>query len=189
MPDTTSDTRIVSTRNYERRSLDDMFTETAINRTIGEVALNRSRATSTRWFFVSNVIFEAVFDLDIGLISEIVKRIDGLAPAKGDNHGSREIFSDALLDVLDYTHAEQVTVKPDDPAIIALAKATVAIANANVGKNMQARKDRQKAVQMILDRTEGRQSEPAKSVEQIIYESPDWMGLPSGEERHGREEA
>lgn len=179
MPDTTSDTQIVSTRAYVKRGLDDMFVDTALNRTIGEVALSRSRALNARSYFVSNVIFQAVFDLDVGLISEIVKRIDGLAPSKGDVHGYSEIFSDALLDVLDYEHAEQVTVFPDDPAIVALAKATLAIANANVGKSMQARKDRQKAVQMILDRTEGRRSEPARQVEEVVYEDPEWLGLPS----------
>lgn len=46
---------------------------------------------------------------------------------------------------------------------------------------MQARKDRQKAVQMILDRTEGRRSEPAKPVEETVYEAPAWLGLAEGE--------
>ena len=181
MPGTTSDTGTAVTRAYEMRGLDELFTSTAIEKTIGQVSKDRSRALNARGYFVANVIWTAVFDLDISLISEIVKRIDGLAPAKGDKDGYSEIFGDALLDVLDYGQAEQLRVFPDDPAIVALAKATIAIANADAGRNMQARKDRQKAVQMILDRTEGRRSEPAKPVEEKVYEAPAWLGLGEGE--------
>ena len=187
MPDTTSDTETAITRQYEMCGLDELFTRTAVEKSIGQVSRDRSRSINARGYFVANVIWRAVFDLDISLISEIVKRIDGLAPSKGDNHGYSEIFGDALLDVLDYEHADQMRVYPDDPAIIALAKATVAIANADAGRNMQARKDRQKAVQMILDRTEGRRSEPAKPVEETVYEAPVWLGLAEGEGDGGEE--
>ena len=189
MPGTTSDTGTAVTRAYEMRGLDELFTSTAVEKTIGQVSRDRSRALNARGYFVANVIWTAVFDLDISLISEIVKRIDGLAPAKGDMDAFSNIFGDALLDVLDYEHADQMRVYPDDPAIIALAKATVAIANADAGRNMQARKDRQKAVQMILDRTEGRRSEPAKPVEETVYEAPSWLGLEEGERDAGGEEA
>lgn len=181
MPGTTRGTGTEITRPYEMCGLDELFTRTAVEKSIGQVSRDRSRSINARGYFVANVIWTAVFDLDISLISEIVKRIDGLAPSKGDNHGYSEIFGDALLDVLDYERADQMRVYPDDPAIIALAKATVAIANADAGRNMQARKDRQKAVQMILDRTEGRRSEPARPVEETVYEAPAWLGLAEGE--------
>lgn len=181
MRNTTSGTETALTRLREARGLDELFTSVAVEKTIGQVVMERSRSLNARGYFVANTICTAVFDLDIGLIAEIVKRIDGLAPSKGDNHGYSEIFGDALLDVLDYGNPGELRIFPSDPVIVALAKAAIAVANADVGKNMQARKDRQKAVQMILDRTEGRRSEPAKPVEETVYEAPSWLGLAEGE--------
>lgn len=189
MPDTTSGTETALTRLREARGLDELFTSVAVEKTIGQVVMERSRSLNARGYFVANTICCAVFDLDIGLIAEIVKRIDGLAPSKGDNHGYSEIFGDALLDVLDYGSPGDLRIFPGDPVIVALAKAAIAVANADVGKNMQARKDRQKAVQMVLDRTEGRRSEPAKPVEETVYEAPAWLGLGEGEIGVGGEEA
>ena len=142
----------------------------------------RVNAPTARTAFVASTICQAIFDLDVGLISEIVKRIDGIAPSKGDMDAFSNIFSDALNDVLEYTRADQMTIYPTDTPIIALAKATVAISVSDPGKNMQARKDRQKAVTMILDRIEGRRSEPAKPVELPEYEEPAWIGLAEGDE-------
>lgn len=189
MPDTTSCTETALTRLREARGLDELFTSVAVEKTIGQVVMERSRSLNARGYFVANTICCAVFDLDIGLIAEIVKRIDGLAPSKGDNHGYSEIFGDALMDVLDYGCPGELRIFPNDPVIVALAKAAIAVANADVGKNMQARKDRQKAVQMVLDRTEGRRSEPAKPVEETVYEAPAWLGLGEGETNVGGEEA
>ena len=141
----------------------------------------RVNAPSARTAFVASTICQAILDLDIGLISEIVKRIDGLAPSKGDMDTYSNIFSDALCDVLEYTSGDQMTIYPTDPPIIALAKATVAISVSDPGKNMQARKDRQKAVSMVLDRVEGRRSEPAKPVELPEYEVPEWIGIAEGD--------
>lgn len=189
MRNTTSGTETALTRLREARGLDELFTSVAVEKTIGQVVMERSRSLNARGYFVANAICTAVFDLDIGLIAEIVKRIDGLAPSKGDNHGYSEIFGDALLDVLDYGSPGELRIFPSDPVIVALAKAAIAVANADVGKNMQARKDRQKAVQMILDRTEGRRSEPAKPVEETVYEAPSWLGLGEGETGVGEEKA
>ena len=141
----------------------------------------RVNAPTARTAFVASTICQAIFDLDIGLISEIVKRIDGLAPSKGDMDTFSNIFSDALNDVLEYTDGRQLTIYPTDTPIIALAKAAVAISVSDPGKNMQARKDRQKAVSMILDRIEGRRSEPAKPVELPEYEVPGWIGIAEGD--------
>lgn len=141
----------------------------------------RVNAPTARTAFVASTICQAVFDLDIGLISEIVKRIDGIAPSKGDMDAFSNIFSDALNDVLEYERSDQMTIYPTDTPIIAMAKATVAISVSDPGRNMQARKDRQKAVAMILDRIEGRRSEPAKPVELPEYEEPAWIGLAEGD--------
>lgn len=189
MRDTTSGTETALTRLREARGLDELFTSVAVEKTMGQVVMERSRSLNARGYFVANTICCAIFDLDIGLIAEIVKRIDGLAPSKGDNNGYSEIFGDALLDVLDYGNPGELRIFPSDPVIVALAKAAIAVANADVGKNMQARKDRQKAVQMILDRTEGRRSEPAKPVEETVYEAPAWLGLGEGESNAGGEDA
>lgn len=169
-------------RPYEFKDLDDYIYDMALNRTVGDLIRMRTTAPSARTAFVVSTMTNAIFDLDIGLISEIVKRIDGSAPQKGDMDGYSNLFSDALEDVLDYTQTDQMSVFPDDPPIIALAKATVAIALHDPGKNMQARKDRQRAVQMVLDRVEGRRAEPAKPSELPEYRDADWLGLPGKEE-------
>lgn len=166
---------------YEIQSLDDYITDVALRKTLADLMEMRVSAPSARTAFVASTICQAIFDLDIGLISEIVKRIDGLAPSKGDMGAFSNIFSDALNDVLEYTDGRQLTIYPTDKPIIALAKATVAISVSNPGRNMQARKDRQKAVTMILDRIEGRRSEPAKPVELPEYEEPSWIGLAEGD--------
>lgn len=165
-------------RPYELKSLDDYIYDMALNRTMGDLIRMRTTAPSARTAFVVSTMTNAVFDLDIGLISEIVKRIDGSAPQKGDMDAYSNLFSDALSDVLDYTQSDQMSVFPSDPPIIALAKATIAVALHDPGRNMQARKDRQKAVQMILDRVEGRRAEPAKPTELPEYRAADWLGLP-----------
>lgn len=165
---------------YERQSLDDYITDVALNRTMGELFQTRVSAPDARSAFVANTICNAVLDMDIGLISEIVKRIDGMAPAKGDVDGFSNIFSDAINDVLEYRQSDQMVIHEYDPPILALAKATMAVSVSRPGSNMQARKDRQKAVAMIMDRVEGRRDEPAKKDRQIEYAAPDWMGLPEG---------
>ena len=175
-------TAITARKEYTWQSLDDYITDVALNKTVADLMRIRNTAATARSAFVANTICAAIFDLDIGLISEIVKRIDGLAPAKGDMDAFSNIFSDALNDVLEYDQASQMRVFPTDSPIIALAKATVAVSMSDPGRNMQARKDRQKAVQMVLDRIEGRQAEPARPKEEIEYQSPDWMSLPSEKE-------
>lgn len=177
--------RIDKRREYNFKSLDDYITDTVLNRTMGDLFRLRTNASTARTAFVASTICNAILDLDIGLISEIVKRVDGMAPSKGDVNDYSNIFSDALSDVLEYSEAEQIRIYPDDPPIIALAKATVAISVSDPGKNMQARKDRQKAVSMIFDRIEGRQSEPAKPLEIPEYVDADWLGLPEKGDKNG----
>ena len=177
----------IDSSSVDRADLDEYIARVAIDRTIGDMVRVRSSSPNVRSGFVSNLVVEAVFGTDIGLISEIVKRIDGLAPAKGDMDAYSNIFADALADVLDYEHGEDATVYPSDPVIVALAKATVYVAGRDVGKNVQLRKDRQRATQMILDRMGGRRSEPARNATEIEYVEPEWMGLPEGgrDGRHG----
>lgn len=64
-------------------SMDDYIANVSLFRTIGQVVAGRDTAGTTKTFFVMNLFFSAVFDMDISLISEIVKRIDGTAPEKG----------------------------------------------------------------------------------------------------------
>lgn len=173
---------LVKRKPYKYQGLDDYITDVALNKTMGDLIQLRTAADKARTAFVCGTICNAVLDLDIGLIAEIVKRIDGAAPAKGDIDNYSNIFSDALADVLEYDQADQVRIFPSDPPIIALAKATVVISMADPGKNVQARKDRQRAVAMILDRVEGRQSEPERVKEIKEYSAPDWLGLPEKED-------
>jgi len=148
-------------------------------KTIGEVFRNRESATNAKALFVSSLIFDAIFNCDIQSAKQVVSRIDGGVPDARKRGNYANIFGDALEDVLSYTNKEQLKIQPDDLVIIALAKVVVFVSMSDPGKNVQKRKDKQDAIQMILERTGGRKSEPVKQIASVNYVNPDWMmGLP-----------
>lgn len=155
-----------------------------MERTIGEVAEIADRSYNAKAFWGAMLICNAILpEPDIGLIEEIVKRIDGAVPDKKDRDKAANLVGDALEDVMSYPRAQQISINGDDPTIIAIAKALVYLSSSFVGKNPTKRKDRQKATEIILNRMGGRRSEPVREVVTLEYVDPDWMGsLPSGDE-------
>lgn len=143
----------------------------------------RETARNARHYFAARLICNAVFEQDIDILNEIVKRIDGAVPDKDDRTLFANLLGDAIEDVLDRETADQMSLDPDDPTIIALAKVVVWMAVRSVGNNVQAKKDRHKAASIVLDRTGGKRSEPVRDVVKLDYVEPDWMkGLPNGSE-------
>lgn len=140
----------------------------------------REQALSARQYFAARLICNGVFEQDIDIIAEIVKRIDGTVPDKEDRKLFANLLGDAIEDVLDRQTADQMAIDPDDPTIIAIAKVVVWLSLRSVGANVQQKKDRQKAVNMVLNRTGGKRSAPVKEAVKLDYVEPDWMkGLPS----------
>ena len=160
--------------------LDEYITTLCLDRTIGEIWKTREHSRNARAFFGTSLIANAVFDMDIGLIEQIANRIDGTVPEKGERDKFANLIGNAIDDVLDMEKAEQLAVQPDDTTIIAIAKAVIYIATAPVGNNPSKRKERQKAVDLILNRTGGKRIEPVKDAMRLEYVEPDWMNaLPS----------
>lgn len=188
-------TEIAPTKIYGA-TLDDYVRDAVLDKTFGDIIALRDTATNNRAVFLAHTVFDACVGPDIGLIAEMVKRIDGANPNTDDVDISSRTYADALEDVLDYETVERLittddgiktfrdmnfVIAPEDPVIIALAKATVYVA-VMPAKNATARKDRQRAVQMILDRIGGQKTRPERMQETVEYVAPEWLGLPEGKE-------
>lgn len=146
---------------------------------MGEIVQLREKATNARTFFACSMIFNAVFDLDIGCINQIAIRIDGTIPLEGERDSCANLIGDAIEDVMSYENMSDMNVNASDIAVIALAKAMIYIAIQPIGKNISLKKDREKALDIVLNRIGGRKSEPTKEDHVLTYVEPDWMkGLP-----------
>lgn len=140
-------------------------------------------ATNAKALFVAHLIFDAVFNYDIQSMKQIIQRVDGAVPTAEQRNYYANIFADALEDVLSYQKKDQLKIQPDDLAIIAMAKVVVWVSMSDPGNNAQKRKDKQDAIQIILERSGGRKSEPTKQLFAKNYVEPDWLkGLPVASE-------
>lgn len=163
-------------RSYDQ-NMDSYLTDVCTNNTMGEVVYNREFAANTRAYVVNSLIFNAVFELDVDLIKTLITRIDGLVPDENKREGYANILGDALDEVLSYETAEQNKVTESDTAIIAMAKVLVVKAASPVGTNYMARKERNLAAQMVLERTGGRKVGPTKPMLETKYVEPEWMQI------------
>ena len=175
-------------RNHDA-TLDDYLTRVCLDRTMGDVVKSREQAANAREYTVACMVFNAVFELDVDLIRTIATRIDGTIPAEGDRESFANIMGDALEDVLNYDEKEQTIITPDDPPIIAMAKALVHIGTQPCGSNYAKRKERNLAAQMILERTGGRKVNPTRPMIETKYVEPEWMRLGEADEAHDEGES
>ena len=146
-----------------------------LQKTIGEILKLHESATNAKALFVSHLVFDAVFNYDIQALKQIVNRVDGAVPESQKRRNYANIFGDALEDVLSYENRSQLKIMPDDLVIIAMAKVCVWVSMSDPGNNAQKRKDKNDAIQMILERTGGRKSEPTKQLTATNYVEPEWM--------------
>lgn len=112
--------------------------------------------------------------------SPIVKRIDGTAPVTGNRDSFANIMGDAIDDILDMKSKEQTVIDRDDPVILALAKVVFHIATQPSNGNPVVKREKQKAIDMVFERTNGRRVEPVRPQIETMYEDPEW--LMSGDE-------
>lgn len=166
-------------RHYDQ-SMDAYLTDVCTNDTMGQVVYNREFAGNTKAFVVNSLIFNAVFEMDVDLIKTIITRIDGLVPEENKREGYANILGDALDTVLEYDEASKNMVTNDDTAIIAIAKVLIAKAVKPAGSNYMARKERNLAAQMVLERTGGRKVGPTKPMLETKYVEPEWMQISGG---------
>ena len=181
MSEQENDTEIVTAREYDT-TLDNYLTFVSLGRTMGDVVRSREIATNAKQYTVASMIFNAVFEMDVDLIRTIALRIDGTVPEESKRAGYANILGDAIEDVLSYEQAVQLQVTPQDPPIIAMAKALVYIGTQPCGNNYAKRKERNLAAQMILERTGGRKVQPTAIHVTTEYVEPEWMQLASGKD-------
>lgn len=178
MSDTpTENTEIVKARKEYDMSIDNLLTTLCLDRKMGDIVKNRDKATTARAYTVNSMVFNAVFEMDVELIKTIATRIDGTVPDEGERSGYANLIGDAIDDVLSYTKAEQLSITPNDPPIIAMAKVLVVKATEQVGPGMNVakRKERNLAASMVLERTGGRKTQPTRPALDTKYVEPDWM--------------
>jgi len=156
-------------------SIDDYLTKVCLEGTMRDVVTNRELCQNARQYFASSLIFNAVWEMDIEAIKQIAYRIDGTVPIDKDRGGYANILGDAIEDVMSIKDGSQLSVFPDDPPVIAMAKVLVYVASKPAGTNWQKRKERNMASQIILERTGGRKAEPTRPLLETKYVEPDWM--------------
>lgn len=164
-------------------SLDEYLTTICLEKTLGDVVKTYESASNARAYWTNALFIDAVFNKNISAIDLIATRVDGLIPAEGERYRYANLLGEAISDVMSYKSAKEImTLYPEDPCIIALAKAIYAISVQDAGNNYGKKKDKQKATEMILERTGGRKTEPTKNLLETKYVEPEWSRLPKGEE-------
>lgn len=162
-------------------TLDNYLTNVCLSKTMGDVVRSRDIAQNAKQYTVASLIFNAVFEMDVDLIRTIALRIDGTVPEEDKREGYANILGDAIEDVLSYEQAVQLQVVPQDPPVIAMAKALVFVGTQPCGSNYAKRKERNLAAQMILERTGGRKVQPTKNQIETRYVEPEWMQFTTAE--------
>ena len=137
-------------------------------------------------FLVSRLFTDAVFNQDIRSIKLIIQRIDGGLPKDTEVENVQTLFGDCLLEILKYRNADRLKVKPNDTVLMALAKSLFDIATEDIyydyKKNRPILKpstdkknERDMALQMVIERTGGRRTMTAKTMQKEEIEEADWI--------------
>jgi hypothetical protein len=168
----------------EIAELDKLITRECLENTMGRVCIRREgcwcTGGSARTYWVDSMIFNAVFDMDIGLIENIVHRIDGATPDSSERSQYANHFGSALEEVMTLTlgprgTSGEMAVLPTDSPILAIAKVTYYLSIQECRNNQMKRKDRQQAAKLISKSMAGRRTKPTKNKLTTTYEDPDWM--------------
>lgn len=119
-------------------------------------------------YLVARLFTDAVFSDDIRSIQLIINRIDGGLPKDVDVDRYQTEFGDCLNEVMQMTTEQQTKIDPDDSVMMALCKNLYQMAtqdiywNAELGMKRRpseaAKKERDAALRMVLERTGGRKT-------------------------------
>lgn len=174
---------LVTETGNKLKGIDEFLTTACLERSIGEMNLMREKAANVRTQFVSALVCNAVFEMDVDAIAQIAERIDGTVPEKEHRDGYANILGNAIEDVMEYPTGPSQLVYETDPAIIAIAKVLIYVAMKPCGSNPAKRRERAKAIEIVLKRTGGKRVEPVREAVTVDYIEPTWMQpLPEGSE-------
>ena len=83
-------------------------------KTIGEVGKLSREATNAKVLFATSLVINAVVNLDVQSIKQIISRIDGGVPDASKRKNYANIFGSALDDVLAYEDRNMLKIEPED---------------------------------------------------------------------------
>lgn len=149
------------------------------------IGIPRMSGANAGLYLVCRLFTDAVFSQDIRSIQLIVNRIDGGLPSDVDMPRYRTRFSECLNAVLSMEDREAVKVKPDDTVMMALAKSLYSMSVQDIywdehkGRlrkpREEAKKERDAALRMVLERTGGRKTTVEKVQEVEEPEVAGWI--------------
>lgn len=136
-------------------------------------------------FLVGRLFTDAVFNQDIRAIQLIINRIDGGLPKDTEIENYQTLFGDALAEVMATTDGTQLKVMPDDTVMMALCKSLYSIAVEDIywdpvsmkerRPTDSAKKERDTALRMVLERTGGRKTLSTTAQEKETVEIAPWI--------------
>lgn len=141
---------------------------------------------------VSCILTDAIFNQDVYAVQTIVTRIDGNLPKDVDLQNYQTLFGDAMNEVLAMEQHERLQITPDDTVMMALCKSVYDVATRNIywdaikkkksKPTTDAKKERDIALRLVLERAGGRKTLEAVQSEQSVLGVADWVSgaLPSG---------
>lgn len=136
---------------------------------------------------VGRLFTDAVFNQDIRAIQLIINRIDGGLPRDVEVDDYQTLFGDCLSEVMQMTHQSQMVLKPDDTVMMALCKSLYSMAVQDIywdeerrrprNPSDAAKKERDAALRMVLERTGGRKTLSSVQVEKEDVEIAPWIAM------------
>ena len=136
-------------------------------------------------YLVARLYTDAIFSQDIRCIQLIINRIDGGLPKDTDVTMYRTEFGDCLNEIMKMERNDQTMVKPDDTVMMALCKSLYQIAVQDIywdsdklrkkHPSDSAKKERDAALRMVLERTGGRKTLVSAPHEREEMEIASWI--------------
>ncbi len=136
-------------------------------------------------YLVCRMFTDAIFNEDIRTIQLIINRIDGGLPKDTEMALYRTQFADCFDEIMGMTSDAQMKLSPDDSVMMALCKALYALATQDIywdaergvprKPSTDAKKDRDTALRMVLERTGGRKTLPMETKDPERIEEADWV--------------
>lgn len=136
-------------------------------------------------YLVCRMFTDAIFNEDIRTIQLIINRIDGGLPKDVEMGSYRTQFADCFDEIMQMTSDQQMKLHPDDSVMMALCKALYALATQDIywdaekgiprRPSTDAKKDRDTALRMVLERTGGRKTIPKQAQQKETLEEAGWL--------------
>ena len=172
-------------RMANRRIRDVVSISEGIDENNHHVMIGMMQARNAAEYLVARLFTDAVFSDDIRSIQLIINRIDGGLPKDVDVDKYQTEFGDCLNDVMNMTLEKQTKVCPDDTVMMALCKNLYQMAvqdiywDASTGRRRRpseaAKKERDAALRMVLERTGGRKTLSSVPVQTEVVEVAPWI--------------